>query len=116
MNSDDIMAYMAYGFAIVIFVGLIGIGLGGLFYGESQSTTGQGYVVAISQYPAGTIQDGVTYTIIGYNLTVSYHDQVTYTTVTCPLYHVGSQIPAGYFQGWWGKGYIYVGDFPSGCD
>lgn len=100
----------------LIVILLVGGGFGGIFYSFVAGYVAQGSVITSTQYNAGTIKDGDTYTVIGYNITVEYHGYITTTTILCPLYPVGSNIPIVYGTGWWGVGSsISIGSLPNGC-
>lgn len=64
--------------------------------GVTETNDGQAKVISSNTYNAGTIVDGSQYTVLGYNITFAYKGLVGSTTITCPLYPVGSTIPVGY--------------------
>ena len=120
MSNNEGVLWLSVGLgilAILIILATFGGLIGGLIYEEATSYNTQGSIITSTQYNAGTIKDGDTYTVIGYNLTVEYHGQVISTTVLCPLYPVGANIPIAYYSGWWGANpSISIGNLPAGCE
>ena len=94
---------------IVMIIGMISLFITG-------NPNAQATVISSKTYDAGTIIDGVQSTILGYNMTFAYHGVTSSTTVTCPLYPVGSTIPASYIDIFFLFPGLSIGlNLPAGC-
>jgi hypothetical protein len=103
---------LAVATTVLILIGIFCV-FGSLFGTTNENA--QATVTSSTQYVAGTMIDGQTYNLIGYNITFTYDGAVGHTTITCPLYPVGSKVSAQYVNFLWLLPYLRIGTLPAGC-